>query len=440
MMPHDEELEKIVLGSIILESSCLLKVTGITKEEHFYNDVHKFIYRAITTLHEQNTPVDLLTVTTQLNKIGRLVDCGGAYYVSSLTNRLGGVANIETHCRLLYEKFLLREIIKLSHEIGHSAAQQNADCFELIEKLNKGIANMTSIEANSIEHIGKIHARLINEIGEVLRSGKPTGMLTGLENLDKHTGGWQNGNLIILASRPAMGKTATALQFAKYPAMNLGVPTAIFSMEMSSEELVGRMVSSETGLNSTKINHKALNLLELDIAKDNCKDLVRAQIHFDKSATNSLNQFKSKAYKMYNELGVRLIIVDYLQLMKTDDKVREREIAAISRGLKIIAKELNIPIIALAQLNRECEKRDDKRPMLSDLRDSGGIEQDADIVAFLYRPKYYDLYENGYEFGDRILETNNLLLLDIAKGRGLKTGEIPLKFFGETMTVVNYNY
>ena len=439
MMPQELELEKAILGAILIEPSCLLKVCDITKEEHFSERSNQLIYRAIFDLYNDNKTVDMLTVSSKLNTMGRLQDIGGAYYVSSLTDRVAGANNVEAHCRIVYEKFLLRELIKVTHDIGSQAAAQNADCFELIEKLNKEISSMTSIFSSSIEHISKIHKRIVTNIKEVLETGKPTGMMTGLHNLDKQTGGWQNGNFIILASRPAMGKTATALHFLKYPAMYLGIPTGFFSMEMSSDETVGRMISSETGVNSTSVNHKTVNSLELNLISEGCKDLNNAPIYFDDASTNNLNQFKSKVYKLYYEHGVRLIIVDYLQLLKGTELNREREISNISRGMKIIAKDLNIPIIALAQLNRECEKREDKRPALSDLRDSGSIEQDADIVAFLYRPKYYDLYPNGYEYGDKLLQTENLLLLDIAKGRGIKTGEIPLKFFGETMTISNYN-
>ena len=278
---------------------------------------------------------------------------------------------------------------------------------------------------------------LVKDIYEVISSGQPTGILSGLNDLDSITGGWQNGNLIIIAARPAMGKTAVALHLAKIPALN-NIPVAFFSLEMTASELAGRLASSESYIPSTLINQKRIGLNDIEVMNTSFNKLSDAPFYIDDSSVLSISDLKAKAKKLKYERNIKLIIVDYLQLMRGEGEgSREQEISSISRGLKTIAKDLNIPVIALSQLSRKCEERPDKRPLLSDLRESGSIEQDADIVSFIFRPEYYDLFPNGYEYKGKPIDTRGLMLFDIAKGRGLQTGEVALKFDGKIMKIGN---
>ncbi|MBA3664014.1 MAG: replicative DNA helicase [Bacteroidetes bacterium] len=440
MNQHDKEIENAVLGGLLLEPHNLPNIASILKEEYFYQIENQFVYRAIKALYESGETVDILTVTQYLNKIGRLVEVGGAYYVSTLTNRIASATNIEYHTRIVHQMYILRQLSLLGNEITSLSQFQNADCFDLIDKINKRTSELTSVVNNSIKVVGDVFNEMVSQINEVIEKGLPTGMMSGLENLDKQTGGWQKGNLIIIAARPGMGKTALALHLAKYPAMALNKPVGIMSMEMTAIELVGRLASSESYVNATLINQKKINSEQLQKIGAECLKLVDAPIYIDETPSLTLDQLTSRAKKMYYDYKIELLVIDYIQLMQGESKGnREQEISHISRGLKGLAKQLGIPVIALSQLSRKVEERSDKRPMLSDLRESGAIEQDADMVAFLFRPEYYDMWTEGYEYGAKVLEQKNLMLFDIAKGRGLKICEVPLKFFGEFMEVRNYN-
>lgn len=440
-MKQDIDIERVVLGSILLESHTAMSVaSSILKEDVFFKNEHKLIWTACNNLYKVNRNIDILTVTTELKALG-VVNLDGeatSYYVSKLTERIGGTNHLESHCRILYQLYLLRELDKLGLEIQNDANASVADCFEIIGGIEKRLQGLTSIIGNSIKHIKDVHTEIIKEQKEVLSGNVKTGQLSGISNLDMVTGGWQNGNLIIIGARPAMGKSAFALQLAKNPAMTQSTPVAVFSLEMTSNDLVGRLVASETGINNTKIIQKRLNAGELMYIENNCDALINAPIYFDDTSGLSISQLKNKARKLYYEKGVRLFIIDYLQLASGEGNNKEQQVSDISRGLKILAKELNVPVIALCQLNRSVELRPDKRPQLSDLRDSGAIEQDADIVMLLFRPIYYEQTE-PYSFGAYVLDPTDLLIIDIVKGRGLKTGEVPVKFYGETMIISNYD-
>lgn len=440
MIHENKQLEETVLSALINNPENCHTIASILKVEYLYHFPNKVVYKAILSLLDDNEGIDLMTITMKVKKDGLLTDIGGAYFIAQLTEKGYNPTTMEAHVRILHQLYILREL-KLSAEMLVSEIEQpEADPFELIDKLNVTTSKLTDIKSTRIPSVGDLFVKMVDEIKKVQDSGAPTGLLCGLKDIDKQTGGWQNGNLIVLAARPGMGKTATALHFAKFPGIN-NIPVAIFSLEMTALELVGRLASSESNINSTLINQKRIDRFQLNTMAGNCSRLIDSPIYIDDSSGLTISDLKAKAKRMYYEHGIKLIIIDYLQLMKGEKEGnREQEISTISRGLKGLAKDLNIPIIALSQLSRECEKRTDKRPIISDLRESGAIEQDADLVCFLFRPEMYkETYKDGYQFGDRYLDSNNLMLFDIAKGRGLMTGEVPVKFYGEFMQITDLN-
>ena len=436
-MKTNIDIENAVLGAILLDQSSLISVQYLLKYELFSDEKNQMIYRAIDTLSKSGQKIDLLTITVELKKTNCL-DYVTAYYVSSLTNRVASSANIVNHAAILNELFMLRELEKIGTLITQESNTHKADCFQIIELANKKIQELTAFVTSNTKHVGEIFNDVITEIKASLESNLPTGIQSGIKKLDEHTGGWQKGTLTILAARPGMGKTATALQFAKYPSISQGKPVAVFSLEMSSKSLVGRLMASESLISSSRINQKKVNAGELMSLGANCVKLADAPIYIDESTSLKISDLKMKAQKMKSEYKIELLIVDYLQLMRGDERGnREQEIGSITRGLKALSKDLDIPIIALSQLSRKVEERPDKRPLLSDLRESGSIEQDADIVMFLWRPEYYQLLDD-YEFGNERLSAQNLMMIDIAKGREISLGEIPAKFYGEFMQITDY--
>lgn len=438
MIHENKQLEETVLSALINDPHNCVTITPILKVEYLYHFTSKVLYKAILSVLEDNSQVDLMTVTMKVKKDGLLTDIGGAYFIAQLSEKGYNPVNLEAHVRMLHQLFVLRELKLTAEMLVKESIEPDADPFDLIEKLNVTTAKLTDIQSTKIPTVGDVFVKIVDGINEVLEKGIATGLTSGLRDIDKQTGGWQNGNLIILAARPGMGKTATALHFAKVPGLN-GVPVAIFSLEMTASELVGRLASSESHINSTLINQKRIDRFQLSTMAGSCSKLIDSPIYIDDSSALTITELKSKAKRLYYEHGIKLIIIDYLQLMNGEKEgSREQEISTISRGLKSLAKELNVPIIALSQLSRKCEERSDKRPILSDLRESGAIEQDADIVGFLFRPEMYrESYRDGYIFADRPLDINNLMIFDIAKGRGLQTGEIPVKFYGEFMQVTD---
>jgi replicative DNA helicase len=444
MPPQVIELEEAVLGACLLEREAVSLITTILKPEYFYKEQNGRVFNALVNLHKRNQPTDILTVTQELKKTEELEIVGGAYYVSSLTSRIASSANIEFHARIVHEKYLLREIIRLGTNVIQQAYENDADPFDIVDKIHKQTSEITNILSNNIKDVGTIFNEVVDEIKNVQEHGITPGIPSGFKNIDDETGGWQPGNFIILAARPGMGKTALAVALAKNPAIQHNKPVAIFSLEMTARELVGRMAASESKINATKINQKKIDRKELQDMGARCFNLVGTPIFIDDTANIKFSDLRAKAKKLHHDKKIELIIIDYLQLMHGDEKGnREQEISYITRNLKALAKELEIPIIALAQLSRQVENRttgdNAKRPQLSDLRESGAIEQDADIVSFIFRPEAYGLYPNGYPYADLTLPTKHLMIFDIAKGRGMKICEVPLRFFGEFMQCLNYD-
>jgi len=406
--PQAKELEEAILGAIMLEKSAFDVAIEILKPECFYQESHQRIFKAMQSLANKSAPIDLLTVVEELKFREDLEFVGGAYEVSKLTNAVVSSANIEFHCRIVVQKFIQRELIRISSEIIGEAYEDSTDVFEMLDNAEGKLFEITNNHLRrNFDSIDSVIVKTIKKIEEMRnRQEDITGVPTGFPSLDKVTYGWQSTDLIILAARPSVGKTAFALNLARSAALHPTKPTAVafFSLEMSSSQLVQRILSAESEIWLEKIARGKLEEHEMkQLYKRGIERLSKAPIHIDDSAALNIFELRAKCRRLKNKHNVGLIIIDYLQLMSgSADKNsnREQEISKISRDLKSLAKELQVPIIALSQLSREVEKRKEgnKMPQLSDLRESGAIEQDADMVMFLYRPEYYDITSN--EFGE----------------------------------------
>lgn len=398
--PQAVDLEEAVLGAILLEKDALTSIIDVLKPETFYVETHQIIFRAIIRLFENSKAIDLLTVSQELRKSGELEKINGAGYLAELTNRVASAANIEFYARIIAEKYILRELVKISTDVTRSAYEETTDVFQLLDKTETDLFSVA--EGNirrSYSKMSDLVAKAIKRI-ETLQSQKEglSGIPTGFRGLDLMTGGMQRGALIIIAARPAMGKTAFVLSLARNAAVDYNIPVAVFSLEMTALELVNRLVSAEAQIPGEKIKTGSLEPYEWTQLNTRISKLADAPLFIDDTPGLNIFELRAKARRLKQQHKVDLIIIDYLQLMTAGiDKGgnREQEISSISRALKNLAKELDIPVIALSQLNRSVETRSGtKKPQLSDLRESGAIEQDADIVMFLYRPEYYGIDES----------------------------------------------
>jgi replicative DNA helicase len=402
--PQAKDLEDAVLGAIMLEKSAFDTVVGILKPECFYVEANQRIYKAMQALQQKSLPIDLLTVVEELKFREELDLVGGPYYVTRLTNAVVSSANIEIHARIIVQKFIQRELIRISGEIIGDAYEDSTDVFELLDSAESKLFEITNNhlrrEADNIE---AVLMKTINRIEELRISKEDlTGVTSGFPQMDKVTYGWQATDLIVLAARPSVGKTAFAINLAMNAALDKHHPTpvAFFSLEMSASQLVQRILSAKSEIHLEKISRGKLEEHEMtQLYQKGIKELTSAPIHIDDSAALNIFELRAKCRKLKTKYNVGLIVIDYLQLMsgtsENKNGNREQEISKISRDLKQLAKELKVPIIALSQLSREVEKRggkgEQKIPQLSDLRESGAIEQDADMVMFLYRPEYHDI-------------------------------------------------
>lgn len=431
--PQALELEEAVLGALMLEKDALSAVIDILKPASFYKDAHSLIYEAIRTLFNESQPIDLLTVTNQLRKDGTLEEVGGAYAVTNLTTKVNSAANVEYHARLITEMAIKRELIRVAGEIQHDAFEDTTDVFELLDRTESALFEVSeqNIRKN-YEDMKTIMHEALNEL-EARKKHKDglTGVPTGFSALDRVTSGWQKSDLIILAARPGMGKTAFVVSALRNAAVDFNRPVAIFSLEMSSVQLVNRLISAEAELESDKIKKGNLAEYEWQQLIHKTKKITNAPIFIDDTPALTILELRAKCRRLKSQHNIEAIVIDYLQLMSGDSSRasgnREQEIASISRALKGLAKELEVPVIALSQLSRAVETRGgDKRPQLSDLRESGSIEQDADIVMFLYRPEYYNITED-----DQGMPTTGMGQIIIAKHRNGSLETVNLKFIGK---------
>jgi replicative DNA helicase len=428
--PQALDLEESVLGALMLEKDALTDVIDILKPENFYKDANKEIYQSIIDLFNESEPIDLLTVTSQLKKNGKLEYVGGSFYVTQLTTRVNSASNIEYHARIILEQSIKRQLIEVSGEVQKDAYEDTTDVFDLLDNTEQSLFDISE------SHIRKNYSQvkgLMKEAIDELQAKKTrkdgiTGVPTGFIDLDNITSGWQPSDLVIIAGRPSMGKTALVLSKMRNASIDHEMPIALFSLEMSSLQIVNRLISSEAELDSDKIKKGNLKDYEWQQLLHKTDQLNNAKIFIDDTPALTILELRAKSRRLKSQHDIQCIIVDYLQLMSGEygksSGNREQEIASISRSLKAIAKELNVPVLALSQLSRAVETRGgDKRPVLSDLRESGSIEQDADMVLFIYRADRYDITED--EDGNLTAGVAEVLL---RKNRNGPTGKVKLKF------------
>lgn len=403
--PQAKDMEEAVLGAIMLEKGAFDTVVEILKGECFYVEAHQKIFSAMIRLAGKSMPVDILTVVEELRSMGELEVVGGPYYVTRLTNMVVSSANVEAHARIILQKFIQRELIRISGEILSESYEDTADVFDLLDSAESKLFEVTNNHLRkNYDSIDRVLVNTMKRIEDLRNKGDDiTGVPSGFPSLDKVTYGWQSTDLIIIAARPAVGKTAFALNLARNAALHPRFPkgAAVFSLEMSSGQIVQRILSAESEIHLEKITRGKLEEYEMTkLMTHGIERLAKSSIFIDDTPALNIFELRAKARRLVHNHGVGVIIIDYLQLMSgsADGKGsnREQEISKISRDLKGLAKELHVPIIALSQLSRDVEKRKDgnKMPQLSDLRESGAIEQDADMVMFLYRPEYYEINTN----------------------------------------------
>jgi replicative DNA helicase len=435
--PQAPDLEEVVLGAMMLDQNALNTIIDILKPEMFYRENHARIFGAIVALFGKNEPVDLLTVTSHLKNSGELDIAGGPFYLTQLTARIASAANVEYYARIIAQKFLQRELIRISHEVIRDAFEDTTDVFDLLDRAESNLFNVsqTNFRRGYTDMPGLVLAAM-KQIEEAKKhEGHISGVPTGFTQLDNITAGWQKSDLIIIAARPGMGKTAFVLSLARNVAVDYKRAVAVFSLEMSAVQLITRLIASESEIESEKLRKGKLDEREWSQLHSRINNLVDAKLFIDDTPALSSFELRTKARRLKAQHNIQLIVIDYLQLMTVGSDRdrgpgggnknvnREQEISTISRSLKALAKELDVPIICLSQLNRSVETRGGtKRPQLSDLRESGAIEQDADMVLFIYRPEYYKIDEvEG-------MSTKGYAELIIAKHRNGRLEDVQLKF------------
>lgn len=439
--PQAIDLEEAVLGAMMLEQNALTNVVDILKPEVFYKESHQKIFAAIHKLFSGGQPVDILTVTEALKKTGDLDIAGGAYAISMLTNRVASSANVEYHARIVLQKYLQREMIRISSEIIKESYEDTKDVFDILDKAEQGLF---AVSENNLRRSYNDMPSLVREAIEQIEGAKNqeghiSGIPSGFTDLDRITAGWQKSDLIVLAARPGMGKTAFVLTMARNMAVDFKKPIAIFSLEMAGVQLVTRLISSETELAADKLKRGQLEDFEWEQLNARIGAITDAPLFIDDTPALTIFELRAKCRRLKAQHDIQMVIVDYLQLMSGGGENhrgnREQEISNISRSMKSLAKELEIPVIAISQLSRAVETRGgSKRPILSDLRESGAIEQDADMVLFIYRPEYYQITED--EQGN---STEGLAQLIIAKHRNGATDTINLRFIRNFAKFTDYD-
>ena len=430
--PHDEDVEQAVLGSMLTDNDAVMAAVEVLKEDAFYREDNKIIYQAILNLYSKSEPIDIITLKDELESMGKFEQVGGFEYLASLPDKVPTTANVQKYIKIVEEKSVLRNLIKTANEIielGYNPTEDVEDIMDGAEKKifdimqSKNTKSYTPIKDVLVESFTNLE-KLYNQKQHV------TGVPTQFYDLDDKTAGLHGSELILVAARPAMGKTAFALNIATNAALRANVPVAIFSLEMSKDQLVNRMLCSEAMVDSNKVRTGKLDEEDWTKLAEAIGPLSEAGVYIDDTPGISVMEIRTKCRKLKMEKNIGLVVIDYLQLISGSNKrngSREQEISEISRSLKVLAKELNVPVIALSQLSRAVEQRDDHRPMLSDLRESGAIEQDADIVMFLYRDDYYNKESAEKDIAEVI----------IAKQRGGSTGTVKLYWMGNYTKFVN---
>lgn len=432
--PQAVDLEKVVLGALMIDGKGVDEVIDLLTPDAFYHKAHQSIFDSIDKLFKSGSPVDLLTVSAQLRRDEKLESVGGDHYLVQLSQLVSSTAHIEFHARIILQKFIQRSLIKISTEIINDSYEESTDVFDLLDMAESKLYEVAQGNIRkSTETAMDLVRQAKQRIEDIANRDGLSGIPTGFTDLDRLTSGWQPSDLIIVAARPGMGKTAFTLSMARNIAVGANIPVAFFSLEMSSVQLITRLISSETGLSSEKLRTGKLEPHEWEQLNVKVKDLEQAPIFIDDTPSLSIFDLRAKCRRLASQHGIKLIMVDYLQLMtaQTGNKGgnREQEISTISRNLKALAKELEVPVIALSQLSRAVETRGgSKRPLLSDLRESGAIEQDADIVSFIYRPEYYGLEE--WDDDDQTPCKDQAEFI-VAKHRNGATDNIRLKFLGQ---------
>lgn len=444
--PQALELEQSVIGALMIEKDAFATVADLLRPESFYSDQHRHIFEAIRSLSTKDAPIDVLSVTEELRTMGNLELAGGVVYLSELTQRVASAAHLRYHAQIVAQKATARDLIGLACQIEEKGYDETQDVDELMQEAEAGVFEISQrSQKRDVTHIFPVITEAFDRMHKASQNeGNISGIPSGFTELDKITSGWQKSDLVIIAARPAMGKTAFVLSMAKNIAVDFNIPVAIFSLEMSNVQLVNRLIMNVCEIEGSKIRNGRLTKAEWDKLENNISVLQNAPIYVDDTPGLSVYELRSKARKLVKDKKIQLIIIDYLQLMNANGAnfgSREQEVSIISRTLKGLAKELDVPVIALSQLSRAVEKRDSsnsnvdgKKPLLSDLRESGAIEQDADMVCFIHRPEYYKLYDDGNG-----KDLRGLGQIIVAKHRNGATDEIWLRFIGKYTRFQNEN-
>lgn len=434
LQPQALDVEKLVLGALMIDKDAFSIVSEFLRPQTFYEPRNQKLYQAIQTLNMDEHPVDISTVIEELKREGTLEDVGGPMYVLELSHNVASSAHIEYHAHILSQKFLARQLISYAGNLETKAFDESVDVNELMQEAEGSLFELSqhNMKKDYVQ-VDTVIAKAIDVLQKAsANSGGLTGVPTGYVKLDEKTSGWQSSDLVIIAGRPAMGKTSFALSLAKNIAVDYRVPTALFSLEMSNVQLVNRLISNVCSIPGNKMLNGQLSKDEWERLDKNIRNLQGSPLYIDDTPGLSIFELRTKARRLVREKGVKIIMIDYLQLMNANGMrfgSRQEEVAKISQSLKGLAKELDIPILALSQLNRTVEGREGiegKRPQLSDLRESGAIEQDADMVMFVHRPEYYRIYQD-----EKGRDLHGMAQIIIAKHRKGATGDVLLSFKGE---------
>ncbi|MBU3101432.1 replicative DNA helicase [Clostridium estertheticum] len=423
-LPYNLEAEQSVIGSMLIDKTAISRVVEVLKGDDFYRDSHKVIFSAIYELYQKDTPIDMITLLEHLRSAEKLEASGGITYISEISNSIPSTANLSSYIKIVEDKSTLRKLIKSSTEIIENCYNKQDDVEAVMDLAEQKVFNISQKKnAGDFEPMNTVLERGFLEIERIFNNkGETTGISSGFPELDDKTAGFQKGDMILIAARPSMGKTTFALNLAEYAALRQGKSVAVFSLEMSKEQLSYKLLCSEANVDMSKLRHGDLEDRDWENIAKASGPLAAAKIFIDDTAGTSVMDMRSKCRKLKMEHGIDMIVIDYLQLMTgSNTESRQQEVSEISRSIKALAKEMQCPVIALSQLSRAPEQRTDHRPMLSDLRESGSIEQDADLVMFLYRDEYYN----------EETEDKNVAELIIAKQRNGPIGTVKLAWIGQ---------